>query len=222
MTPSLSEQLAAVDANYRVNHVPYVQAIDRLVERLKNNDAGKTAPDVGDTFPEFILPEATEGLWRLSDHLSKGPIVIAFHRGFWCDFCPINIASLAEIAPKVEELGCQIVAISPEDAKHAKLLAQEGHAAFPMLCDIGLSVSTLLGLSYIVDETLQHELMKLDVDLNASNSAEGWILPITATFVLDQSGKVVARHLDADPRVRMDPENILQAASAASQSAARN
>lgn len=222
MTPSLSEQLAAVDAEYRVKYGSYAAAIDNLVERLKTNSAGETAPDVGDIFPDFILPNAKGGLWRLADVLSKGPIVISFHRGYWCDFCQINIASLAGIAPILEEMGCQIVAISPEDATNAKLLAKEGNAEFTMLCDIGFSVSALLGLSYIVDENLRQELLALDVDLNLANSGEGWLLPITATFVIGPSGKVIARHLDPDPRERMDAEAIVQAASAACQSEARN
>lgn len=222
MIPSLSEQLAEVDAEYRVKYVSYVAAIDSLVERLKANSAGETAPDVGDIFPDFVLPDAQGGLWRLADALSKGPVVISFHRGYWCDFCPINIASLAEIAPLLNEMGCQIAAISPEDAANAKLLAKEGNAEFTMLCDIGFSVAALLGLSYVVDENLRQELLVLDVDLNLGNSGEGWVLPITATFVLEQSGKIVARHLDPDPRERMDAQTILQAASAACQSAARS
>ena len=86
---------------------------------------------------------------------------------------------------------------------------------------MGLGISTVLGLTYVIDDTLQNELALLQVDLNAANDGDGWLMPITATFVLNAYGVIVARHLDPDPRIRMDCDAIVQAA-AACQSAARS
>jgi peroxiredoxin len=219
--PPLSERLAAVAADVRTRLTAYTKMMDDLVVRLVQSGAGSTAPAIGDIFPDFILPDANGRLWQLSRALTDGPVVLAFHRGLWCDFCIVNMTVLAEISPRIKDLGCQIVAISPENAGRSGQLAAEAGADFPILCDIGLGLSTLLGLSFVVDDNLRDELTRLDVDLNAGNCDEGWILPISATFVLDAAGRVVARHLDPDPRTRMDPDVILQAAVAC-QSAARS
>jgi peroxiredoxin len=176
---------------------------------------------MGEIFPDFILPDSSGHLWRLATALEKGPVVLAFHRGYWCDFCHLNMRALAEINPKIKALGSQIIAISPQNAENAAKLARDAGADFPILCDIGLGISTLLGLSYVIDDDLQRELALLQVDLNAANSGYGWLMPITATFVLNAEGVIVARHLDPDPRTRMDGDAILQAA-AENQSAARS
>jgi peroxiredoxin len=217
----LSERLALIADDYRVRFVDYTRAMDRLVARLNGSGAMGGVPDMGDVFPDFILPDARGRLWRLADALERGPVVLAFHRGYWCDFCHLNMKSLAEISPRITELGSQIVAISPQNATHAAKLMSESGAEFPVLCDIGLGVSTLLGLSYVIDDDLQRELMLLEVDLNAANDGHGWLMPITATFVLNGQGVVAARHLDPDPRTRMDAEAIIQAAVKV-QSAARS
>jgi peroxiredoxin len=131
------------------------------------------------------------------------------------------MAALAEINRKIEALGGQIIAISPQNAANAAKLARDSGADFPILCDMGLGISTILGLTYVIDDALQNELALLQVDLNAENDGDGSLMPITATFVLNGEGIIVARHLDPDPRTRMDCDAIVQAASAC-QSAARS
>jgi peroxiredoxin len=147
--------------------------------------------------------------------------VLAFHRGYWCDFCHLNMKALAEISPQVRAHGCEIVAISPQNADNAARLGREEGVDFPILCDVDLGLSTLLGLSYVIDDDLQHQLALLQVDLQAETLGDGRLMPITATFVLDRDGRVSARHVDPDPRSRMDCDAILQAASTL-QSAARS
>ncbi len=221
MRGPLSERLETIAADFRERLVEYSMAVDRLVERLHASGAVGGVPEVGEVFPDFILPNSQGHLWRLATALEKGPVVLAFHRGYWCDFCHLNMAALAEISPKIDALGSQIIAISPQDATNAAKLAKDSGADFPILCDMGLGISTVLGLTYVIDDALQNELALLQVDLNAANDGDGWLMPITATFVLNADGVIVARHLDPDPRTRMDCDAILQAA-AACQSAARN
>ncbi len=221
MRDSLADRLETIAADFRERLVEYSQAVDRLVARLHATGAVGSVPEVGEVFPDFILPDSQGQLWRLSTALEKGPVVLAFHRGYWCDFCHLNMAALAEISPAIDALGSQIIAISPQNATNAAKLARDSGADFPILCDMGLGISTVLGLTYVIDDTLQNELALLQVDLNAANDGDGWLMPITATFVLNAYGVIVARHLDPDPRIRMDCDAIVQAA-AACQSAARS
>ena len=221
MQGPLADRLGTIAADFRERLVAYSRAMDRLVARLHASAATAGVPEIGAAFPDFILPDSQGHLWRLATALETGPVVLAFHRGYWCDFCHLNMAALAEISPRVAALGSQIIAISPQNASNAAKLAKDAAADFPILCDMGLGISTLLGLSYVIDEDLQNELALLQVDLNAENDGDGWLLPITATFVLNGDGIIVARHLDPDPRTRMDCDAIVQAASAC-QSAARS
>jgi peroxiredoxin len=218
----LSERLETIAADFRERLVEYSTAMDRLVARLNARGGVGGIPKIGEVFPDFILPDSRGHLWRLATALEQGPVVLAFHRGYWCDFCHLNMAALAEISPKIEAMGSRIIAISPQNAANAAKLARDSGAEFPILCDMGLGISTLLGLTYVIDDALQRELALLQVDLNAANDGDGLLLPVTATFVLNVAGVVVARHLDPDPRTRMDCDAILQAAAAASQSAARS
>ena len=213
MEGSVSDRLRIISEDFRTRLSDYTRAIDRLVERLRSSDAIAGIPDVGETFPDFILPDAHGRLWRLADALLGGPLVLSFHRGYWCDFCHLNMTALAELAPQLASLGCGIVAISPQNAENAGKLARDAGAEFPVLCDVGLAVSTVLGLTYVIDDALRHELAVLQVDLDEANLGNGSLMPITASFVLARNGVIMARHVDPDPRLRMGGEAILQAAS---------
>ena len=213
MRGPISQRLEVIADDFRQRLGDYSRAIDNLVDRLMHSEAGRTAPDVGDMFPDFVLPDSAGKLWRLEQALTEGPVILAFHRGYWCDFCHLNMAALAELGPKAKALGAQIVAISPQNAASGRKLLRDSGAQFPLLCDVGLGVSSMLGLAYAVDDDIRRELALLQIDLNAENCGDGWLMPIAATFVVDVSGKVFARHLDPDPRKRMDGDEILQAAA---------
>jgi peroxiredoxin len=53
-------------------------------------------------------------------------------------------------------------------------------------------------------------------DLSQQNADGTWTLPISATYVVDRTGRLVAGHAYADWRVRMDPTEIIAALSALS------
>ena len=57
MDASLSERLQAFADAVRRYGPQFQDAVDRLVERLKQHDVGENAPKPGDKMPDFILPD---------------------------------------------------------------------------------------------------------------------------------------------------------------------
>ena len=70
---SMSERLNAfAEATRRLN--PSSTAIvDRLVNRLREHNAGEDAPKAGDEMPPFVLPDENGRLIGLKDLLAKDP-----------------------------------------------------------------------------------------------------------------------------------------------------
>src|SRR5262245_46788026 len=95
MDGSLNEQLQTLAASSRERQPDFAAAIDRLVERLRQNGAGEAAPKVGDVMPPFYLPDEQGHIVSLDGLLTKGPIAMTFHRGHWCPYCRVSINALA-------------------------------------------------------------------------------------------------------------------------------
>ena len=76
----LKEKLAEFDASR--NRPPEVVAILRRgVDHVR--ETGAAGLSVGERAPEFTLPNQRGVMVRLSDRLSRGPVVLNFYRGVW-------------------------------------------------------------------------------------------------------------------------------------------
>jgi hypothetical protein len=57
MDASLGAQLEAFSESLRLRRPDFAAAVDRLIERLRQNGAGEQAPQPGDLRPPFVLPD---------------------------------------------------------------------------------------------------------------------------------------------------------------------
>lgn len=80
MEMSLREQLAHFDASR--NRPPEVKAIIRRgIDYMR--ESGAAGLRIGERAPDLALPNQRGEMVRLSDRLSRGPVVLSFYRGVW-------------------------------------------------------------------------------------------------------------------------------------------
>lgn len=60
-----------------------VAIMQKATEDLKNSGILDKVLKVGESAPEFSLPDEKGNLVALKDLLVKGPVVISFYRGVW-------------------------------------------------------------------------------------------------------------------------------------------
>jgi peroxiredoxin len=186
----------------------FTEIADQFVSRLDRARAGSTAPQVGEPFPPFLLPDQDGRLVLLEELLTKGPVVAAFVRGHWCPYCQLNVTALAEIERRAKP--AQIVAISPETQHYSRLLREEAGATFPFLTDIGAAYALSLNLAIWIDRTFSSAIARSGCDVPLYNGTQSWILPIPAVFVVGRDGIIAARHIDPDYRQRMEVDWLLR------------
>jgi peroxiredoxin len=207
----LADRLQAF-ANELVQLGPHFgAAVDTLVSRLAESDAGGTAPKVGEPMPAFLLPDEQGRLVRLDDLLGKGPVAIAFHRGQWCPYCRINVDALARAAVEIAGERRHVAAILPDRQRFAAWLKSDANAPFPVLTDMDNGYAMSLGLAIYVGDEMKHMMVSSGWDPSVSQGTDNWMLPIPATFVVGTDGIVRARFVDPDYRVRMAIDDMLAA-----------
>ena len=83
---------------------------------------------------------------------------------------------------------------------------------FIVLSDQSAKVAGQYGVAWEVPEFLiEHMKNDRQLDLETINNGNGNILPIPATFVLNQNGDVTWRYVDVDYRTRSEPQDIIDA-----------
>ena len=183
------------------------------MERVRTNGTLDHALRVGQTAPDFTLPNAFGEQIVLKSLLDKGPVVLSFYRGEWCPFCNIELRGLQQQLARMQHLDASLVAISPEKPDFGIVAAQKNELTYPVLSDFGNKVARQFGIVFEVGEELKEfskNVFKNDLALrNADGSYE---LPVPATFILDAHGVVRFAHVDVDYMVgRAEPEAVVAA-----------
>ena len=139
-----------------------------------------------------------------------GPVAVTFHRGHWCPFCRISINALVRAQEQVASIGGQIVAVMPERQQFVSDLRATSKAPFLVLTDMDNGYAMSLGLAIWVGDEMQKIIAERH-DLPEYQGNDTWMVPIPATFVVGQDGRIKARFVDPDYRKRMAIEDLLAA-----------
>jgi peroxiredoxin len=208
---SMSERLTIFADAMRRLQPGWVATIDRLVDRLKTHNAGEGAPAVGDTMPNFILPDETGHLVSLASLLGRGPAIVTFHRGHWCPWCRISINTLARAQHSLEASGARMVAIIPDREQFAAEMKRDAQATFPVLSDMDNGYAMSLNLAIWVGSEMEDYIRARGHELPRFQGNDSWTLPIPATFVIGSDGRIAARFVDPDYRKRAAIEDLTEA-----------
>ena len=186
---------------------------------LDSLDAGATAlgartwpaKAVGDTAPDFELPDARGGSVTLAGLRADGPVVLVFYRGAWCPYCNLQLRAFQAALADIDSAGATLVAISPQTPDSSLTLAEQADLAFPVLSDVGNAVARSYGLVYALGADDRELHRGVGIDLTAFNDDDSWELPAPAVFVVDAEGTIRYASVAGDYRWRVGPAEVLAA-----------
>jgi peroxiredoxin len=185
--------------------------MDEATATLAASGIVQQALQTGQTAPDFTLPDALGQHISLKHKLEQGKVVLTFYRGAWCPYCNMQLCALQNILPELRAKGAALLAISPQQPDQALSLIEKHALEFTVLSDAGNHVARQYGLVFTLPENLVGLYQNMNIDLPSQNSTQGWELPLAATFVLAQDGKVRLAYLNADYTTRLEPSQILSA-----------
>lgn len=208
---SLGDRLRAYRENSARLRPDVAQAYDAIVERLGILERGGIGPKIGEPMPGFTLPDENGNLASLSSLLKAGPAVVSVNRGHWCPYCRLELRALATRHDEIRAAGAQVVSIMPDLSEYIGGYRSRNALPFPILSDIDLGYSLLLGLVFWVGNEVKSLYDDLGIDLGRYHGNPSYFLPIAAKFIIDRSGIVRAREVNVEFRQRMDPDAIVAA-----------
>lgn len=127
----------------------------------------KEHPLLGKVAPEFTRNDVDGKPWSLNDALKKGPVVVVFYLGYYCNHCVAQLFDVNEDIERFRELGAEVVALSPDAPEMTReRYKQYGSFKFPVLSDRKSSVAEAYGIYTPAHdgktETLLHGTFILD------------------------------------------------------------
>ena len=213
---SLEQDLAAFRADF-MRTAPEGRAAlyEAKIEELRASFAQDKAIGVGDQAPGFDLPGIKGSRVVVGDLLRQGPVVLTFYRGGWCPYCNLQLRAYQAALPHIAALGASLVAVSPQLPDNSLDTVEKNALTFDVLSDVGNAVARSYGLVYAPPAELREALRSNDKALSRINGDDSWELPVPATYVIGNDGRILLASLHVDYRTRLEPEAILAALRAA-------
>ena len=209
MEGPLKVRLEALTKIISIHGPEFAVAYEELVGQLRAADAGGVAPQIGAIMPPFLLSDHNSHLVRLESMLGKGPVVISFNRGHWCEYCDLELRAFAAAHAEFTRCGARVVSIMPERLEFLRQVSERTNHTFLTLSDMDNSYAMELGLVIWLGERVQKLLSASGLSLEKVQGNNSWFVPIPATFVLNDKGIIISRYADPDFRTRMDVDEIL-------------
>lgn len=186
------------------------QKIEESIEDLKRNRVGESTLKLGDTLPNFALPNLQEEMIE-SKYLLKDSnyLIVSFYRGTWCPYCNMELNIFQKVLPQLKQKKANLVAISPQCSKSSKLTFAQNPFDFDILVDYNNKYAKSIGIAFELQKFMQPYYLELGINLPEQNGTDDYSLPIPATFVIDKKQTIVYSHVDADYSKRVDIDNLL-------------
>jgi peroxiredoxin len=208
----LSQRLLEIKAGIAEYVRPESQAInERAVAEIAASGIESRILPVGAEAPEFALVDQREGTVSSRELLTQGPLIIDFFRGRWDPFCVTELEAWRDVYAQLEANGVRLVALSPQTSKHNAFTADQHKLRFPVLSDAQNTTARRFGLVYAVPDYQKKLYKSVFINLPLTNGDESWELPLAATYVLGQDGRVRYARAYADYTRRPEVAEVLEA-----------
>ena len=175
---------------------------------MMSMELSSAAPGVGDTVPDFFLPDQEARLVSLANLLADGPIVLAFIGGGWCSFC---LRRLRIMSQALRDGPARLVAITPETGRYPRAMKQDHKLDCMVLSDVDYGVGLLFGLIFPPPQPIVSQMASAGFDLARLHGVSKPMLPAPAFYVIDRSGKIAYAQVELDYTVAGDPAPVLDA-----------
>jgi peroxiredoxin len=157
--------------------------------------------------PLFTLPDREGMNFSLDRLLMSGPVVLNFLRGAWCASGAESLVQFASTYERIVTFGAAAVAIAPP----YRLTLSQDALPMPELIDTDMRVASAFGLAFDLPVELRPRYLELGYVPPHTPNAKSFLVPIPATYLVDQDGVVVLAYVDVDYRNRFDDESLLTA-----------
>jgi len=155
---------------------------------------------VGEIAPNFNGLDQMNTNFDLKDALKQGPVIVSFYRGSWCPYCTKQLKEYQARYSEITDKKAQIIVITPDLESGVKKTVKLIQPDFKIIRDKDLKISH--ALKVISEE----KFMSFEGDLGNGRK----FLPVPATYVIGQDGKIKYSYFDANYKIRAILDEVIE------------
>jgi peroxiredoxin len=166
---------------------------------------------VGEKAPEIKAKTAEGKTFALYDQLKSKPVVLIFYRGYWCPVCSRYLSAYQDSLQLIVDRGASFIAVTPETYDFVEKTREKTKAGFEIISDTDGKIMEDYKVNFNVTEDYVHGIeTHLNADIAKTNGQDEAVLPVPATYIIDQKGNIVYRQFDLNYSNRASVGEILK------------
>lgn len=149
---------------------------------------------IGETLPDAQLKNESGENISLYDVLKQKPTVLVFFRGGWCPYCNAQLAGFVKAENDILKAGYQIVAITPDDYKNIKTMADKNEIKYKLFSNPNAEF-----------------LQKVGIAFNAAKSSNEAprILPVPTVMIVNTQNQILFEYINPNFRTRLSSSLLM-------------
>lgn len=161
--------------------------------------------------PNFLGKDQSGKSIQLSEQLKKGPVVLIFYRGYWCPVCNKYLDQFQTDIDQILQKGASVIAVSPEANDGMEKTIAKNNVTFSILSDKGYTIMDAYGVKFLVTDGYAGKVNTfLGKSIAETNNDDKPYLPIPATYIIGQDGKIKKVFFDQNYRNRPSVQEIVK------------
>ncbi len=166
-----------------------------------------TAFKIGDSAPNLMGKNHLGKMVNLKELIKNGKVIVMFYRGAWCGYCNKYMSELEATLPEFTAKNATVIAITPETEESISKTVEKTKSSFSIVYDKDRKIMKDWKVAYSLTDDMKTKYKGYGLDLEKQQG--DWMLPVPATYVIGQNGKIEFVHFDENYQQRADIKNIL-------------
>jgi len=165
----------------------------------------------GSQAPNFIGVDQNGNSVELKELLKEGKVVVVFYRGFWCGICNRALSEFETELKSITDKGAKVIAITTESNESAKNTIEKNDLTFSVISDTNGDIARDYKVLYEVSEDYQNKIIDYtNSSIQKYNNSDAALLPVPATYIIDQDGNISWHQYSIDYSDRATVEEIVE------------
>ena len=146
----------------------------------------------------------------LKDYVGQKPAVVVFYRGGWCPYCMRHLSALGEIKDQIDNLGFELIAITPDHFSKLNISKEKsGALGYQLFSDKDINAINAFGIGWKIDDKLYQKYKnEYNIDMEWWSESTHHILPAPSVFIINK-GVVQYQHVNPKYSERVSPGVLL-------------
>jgi len=165
---------------------------------------------IGEKAPVISATDQNGKIINSTEILKNGRMLLVFYRGNWCPHCKKHLGELEKNLTALEEKGVFVLVVTPESVEKTRETQDKFNTSFSIVHDAGNRIMMDYKVAFEVnEENVTNYYSKVTELVNEYNSESEKYLPVPATYLIGNDGKIEYVHYDPDYKNRSDISEIV-------------